>query len=117
MAFLRLRMTRNLCMVALAIGLVPAYAQTTAYSVNITAIGTGWGVDSFAIQAVGQTILNPANCSTPDGYMVDSTQSGYKAHYAAVLMAFSTGRPVNVVVHNTSCSSSRPQIIGITVPK
>ena len=101
----------------LAAAATSASAQTTAYSVNITAIRTGWGIDAFAIEAVGQTIINPANCSVPDSYMTDLTLPGYKTHYAAALLAFSSGRPINVVVNNSACSQSRPMILGLQVPR
>lgn len=94
---------------------MPAAAQSTASPTAITAIRTGWLVDAYAVETAGQAILNPANCPAPDAYMMDSTQPGYKTSYATLLAAFSTGKTVEVVVHNTVCTQDRPLIIGTRV--
>lgn len=89
-------------------------AETGA--VTIKRIRTGWASDTFAIET-DEAILNPAGCSMPDGYISDTSHPGYKTYYAAVLMAFSSGKPVNVIVSNTECYSGRPKIMGVYVAK
>lgn len=87
-----------------------------AGTITITNIRTGWGSDSVAIES-NQPIVNPANCYAPDAYFTQITEPGYKTHYAAILMAFSLGKPVRVFISDTECSSSRPKILGINVAK
>lgn len=82
--------------------------------VTIARIRTGWAADAFAIET-NQAVINPAGCSTPDGYMSESSHPGYKTYYAVVLMAFSSGRPVTVIVSSTECHSGRPKIMGVYV--
>ena len=84
--------------------------------VTIKRIRTGWASDTFAIET-DEAILNPAGCSMPDGYISDTSHPGYKTYYAAVLMAFSSGKPVNVIVSNTECYSGRQKIMGVYVAK
>jgi hypothetical protein len=92
-----------------------ATAQTEVGSVSITRIRTGWAGDTFAIETA-QPISNPANCSTPDAYLIASPDPGYKTHYAATLTAFALGKQVTVIVSNTECSFGRPKIWGIYLP-
>jgi hypothetical protein len=90
-------------------------AQTTTPDLNtIVKLGTGWGADIVGV-SVNRPIINPAGCGTPDGYMSESPHLGYKAHYAALLMAFATGRQVQITVSNTVCVHGRPAIIGVSV--
>jgi hypothetical protein len=92
-----------------------AHAQTTTAEPNtILRLGTGWNSDAFGIQ-VNRPIVNPANCSVADGYMSEAPHNGHKAHYAAALMAFATGRQLYVTVSNTICVHGRPAIIGLQV--
>lgn len=92
-----------------------AFAQTVVGPVAVKRVRTGWDFDGFAIET-GQVIVNPAGCSTPDGYVSDVNQPGYKIHYAAVLTAYGTGKNVQVTVHNTVCGfAGRPKIIGINL--
>jgi hypothetical protein len=93
-----------------------AQAQSNSGLVQISTIRAGWSADTFAIET-GQAIVNPANCSAPDGYMVAISDPGYKTFYAAALMAFSTGKSIIVIISNNECSSMRPKIIGIHVQK
>jgi len=79
-------------------------------------IRTGWASDTFAIET-GQAIVNPARCSAPDSYMAAISEPGYKTHYAAALLAFSSGKNVIVIVSDTDCSGSRPRIIGLHIAK
>lgn len=98
-----------------AMSALAARAQTTTPEPNtILRLGTGWGSDVFSIQ-VNRPIVNPANCPVADGYMSEAPHNGYKTHYAAVLMAFATGRQLNVTVSNTVCVHGRPTIIGLQV--
>jgi hypothetical protein len=78
----------------------------------ITRIRTGWSADSFAIET-NKPILNPANCASPDSYMSVLTDPGYKTYYAAALMAFALGKPISVIISDTSCTFGRPRIFGI----
>ena len=92
-----------------------AIAQTTTPDLNtIVKLGSGWNSDVFGIN-VNRPIINPAGCSTPDGYMSESPNLGFKTHYAAVLMAFATGRQVQITVSNTVCVHGRPAIVGVLV--
>ena len=94
---------------------VSAMAQTTTPDLNtIVKLGTGWGSDVVGVN-VNRPIVNPAGCSTPDGYMSESPHLGYKTHYAAPLMAFATGRQVQITVSNAACVHGRPAIIGVSV--
>lgn len=81
---------------------------------QITKIRTGWGSDTFAIET-NQQILNPAGCSSPDGYISTAADAGYKTHYAAALLAFALVKQVTIVVSDTECLASRPKILGIYV--
>jgi len=92
------------------------HAQSNSGSVPITMIRTGWASDTFAIET-GQAIVNPARCSAPDSYMAAISEPGYKTHYAAALLAFSSGKNVIVIVSDTDCSGSRPRIIGLHIAK
>ena len=78
----------------------------------ITQIRTGWNSDTFAI-VTNQAIVNPAGCTAPDSYVSDASHPGYKTHYAMVLMAFSSSKPVTVIVSDTECFLGRPKIWGI----
>lgn len=83
--------------------------------IPITKLRTGWGSDTFAIET-NQPISNPANCLTPDLYASTAANTnGYKTFYSASLLAFSLGKPVNLVISDTACTSGRPQIIGVTL--
>lgn len=93
----------------------PAAAQTASGAVNITGIRTGWAIDAFGIESVRQTVVNPANCAVPDAYQIDGAQPGYKTHIATVLLAFASGRPVYITLSNSTCSQSRPMVIGLAV--
>ncbi|WP_454830404.1 hypothetical protein [Pseudoxanthomonas wuyuanensis] len=85
-------------------------------SVTIKRIRTGWAADIFAIET-SEAVINPADCPTPDGYISNSNHPGYNTYYAITLMAFSSGKPVNVIVSDTECSSGRPKIIGVYVTR
>jgi len=93
-----------------------ACAQSNSGAVSISMIRTGWGSDTFAIET-GQAIVNPAHCSAPDAYMAAISDPGYKTHYAAALLAFSTGKNLTVIVSDTECTGGRPRIIGLHVQK
>ena len=83
---------------------------------HITMIRTGWNAESFAIETM-EPISNPAGCPTADGYVTDSTQSGYHTYYAAALLAFAERATVIVVVAAVplQCVSGRPKLIGINI--
>jgi hypothetical protein len=101
----------------LACGMLAAEALAAETGpVTIKRIRTGWAADTFAIET-DEAILNPAGCSMPDGYISDSSHPGYKTYYAVVLMAFSSGKPVSVIISNTECYSGRSKIMGVYVAK
>jgi hypothetical protein len=92
-----------------------ASAQTTIPELQtIVRLNTGWGSDVFGV-SVNRPIVNPAGCSTPDGYNSESPHLGHRTHYAALLMAFATGRQVQITVSNTACVHGRPAIMGVSV--
>ena len=72
---------------------------------------TGWGVDDVRVQLTG-AVINPANCSIPDGYMTDETDSGNHAHQSALLAAYASGKDVSVVIDGCN-SVGRPKIVGV----
>lgn len=85
-------------------------------NLTVTGITTGWNADQFRIETTQQTVINPASCSTPDGYVSEaSTNPGHKTHYAAVLYGMATGKTISLVVSDTACASGRPKIIGVNV--
>lgn len=98
--------------VAIAPILVAAQSQSTAF-LTISGLGTGWGADVFRIETAGQAIVNPARCSSADGYMSELSIPGYRTHYAAALLAFVTSRQVSIVVHDTQCLYGRPLVLGL----
>lgn len=89
-----------------------ALAQTETPLFTITKVRTGWSDDTFALE-VNNSIINPAGCSAPDGYVSNIMSPGYKTHLAAALIAYSLGKQLTVIVSNTECTFSRPKIIGI----
>jgi hypothetical protein len=94
----------------------PSLAQTMT-GATITGVRTGWNADSFAVTTV-QPIVNPANCSTPDGYISDKSLPGYNTYYAAALTAMIASSPsVAVTVHDTECFGGRPKLIGINLAR
>ena len=114
------RMARKFLLISLtflACG-IPATEALAAQAgpLTITRIRTGWASDTFAIET-SQAIVNPAGCTAPDGYVSDSSHPGYKTYYAATLMAFSSGKPVTLIISDTECHSGRPKIMGVYVTK
>ncbi|MCK9538219.1 hypothetical protein [Dokdonella sp.] len=91
-----------------------ASAQSSTGTVSIDGIRTGWNLDAFAIETV-QPIINPASCSAPDGYMIDSTMPGYQTFLSASLTAFSLNFPVAITVDGTRCVAQRPRIVGVNI--
>jgi ABC-type proline/glycine betaine transport system substrate-binding protein len=92
----------------------PAIAQTMQGGATITLIRTGWNSDSFAV-VTAEPILNPAGCSTPDGYISEKSLPGYSTYYAAALTAYLARRRVVITVHDSECFSQRPKLIGINL--
>ena len=97
-----------------SISISSALAVTQTGPLPITRIRTGWVADQFAIET-NQTIVNPAGCIAPNGYISNISDPGYKTYYAAVLMAFALGKKVTVIISDTECMASTPKIIGIYV--
>ena len=108
-----------------------AVSQTTTAAGLITMVRTGWDTKSFAI-VTQQPILNPQHCPIPDGYVSDSSQSGYNTYYAAALAAYVSKTPVLVVIfdpsthpskatgtgtHPSPCDQGRPRLIGIDLTR
>lgn len=98
---------------ALLMWTAQAQAQTTtATPILITALATGWGADAFRI-VTNVAIVNPANCATPDGYVSELAQPGYKTNLTVASLAYAMGKRDSIVVHNTACAHSRPVILGL----
>jgi hypothetical protein len=93
----------------------PAFSQTHVTGL-VTIIRTGWQSDAFGV-VINEPMVNPAGCPTPDGYVSEGSQPGYRTFYAAALAAYATKQKVMVVVHNTECTGPRPKIIGINLPR
>jgi hypothetical protein len=89
-------------------------AQTGTGLINISSIRTGWSDDIFAVLTT-QPMINPAGCSSPDGYSSNIAQAGYKTHYAAALLAHASGKQVQLVINNTTCFQGRPVIMQVQV--
>jgi hypothetical protein len=106
---------KSIAAVTLVAFAAASQAQTqTPQAAKLTALTTGWNDDVFGI-AVDAPMVNPAGCSTADKYVSSALNPGHKTHYAAVLLAYSTGRRVTVVVHNSVCTHDRPTIMGLVV--
>lgn len=91
-----------------------ASGQTMTGGVNMTMVRTGWNSDSFAV-VTAALILNPARCSTPDGYISEKNLPGYETYLAATLAAFAMNTPAVVTVHDSQCFADRPVLIGINL--
>ncbi len=92
-----------------------AQVATVIPNVTISKIRTGWAGDAFGLETVGTPISNPAGCATPDGYMSEISQPGYKTYLMMVTMAMATEKKVSIVVSNTECILNRPKVWGIYV--
>jgi hypothetical protein len=97
-------------------------AQAFHGTVEIRAIGTGWGQDQFLIYTVGDIpaqMYASNNCTARDGYFAKIDYAGYKTHFSVVQLAFALGKPVNVTVSNVvnDCIDGRPRIIGLQLVK
>lgn len=105
----------RLLIVAMALSVAgAAAAQSTTGTVTTKMVRTGWSSDSFALVTV-QPIINPAGCSSPDGYVSSNAMPGYQTYLAASLAAFSLDAPITISVDNTKCLSGRPVIIGVNI--
>lgn len=92
-----------------------SFAQSTRSAVaKIKHVRSGWGSDTFSIILEESSVKNPANCSTPDGYLITSDTGGYKIHVATALLANATGKKVEVVIKDGACLHNRPVILGLT---
>ncbi|MBW4619088.1 MAG: hypothetical protein KME17_06985 [Cyanosarcina radialis HA8281-LM2] len=78
----------------------------------ITAYFTGW---VNASSRVVTTAPFPPNtgCTVTDGYITNPADPGNKTHQDALLMAYSTGKRVQLTVQG--CYVGRPRIIGVIV--
>jgi hypothetical protein len=92
-----------------------AWAGPTQRLTTIKEIRTGWNADAFAIVTNEQHMANPGNCPTPDGYLTDSSQSGYNTYYAAAIAAFVERAQIVAVIAEQGCIAGRPKLIGINV--
>ncbi|HSI50824.1 MAG TPA: hypothetical protein VLA61_21365 [Ideonella sp.] len=110
---LRRNIFASICMIGIAMTNI-AFAQTETPILTIASLYTGWNDDTFAIKT-DSTILNPANCSTPDSYAANISSAGYKTHLAAALLAYASAKQLVVVISNSDCTSARPRIIGISL--
>lgn len=101
------------CIIA-ASSLQPVFAQTTGGAGTIKMVASGWSSDTFGI-ATTAPVVNPAGCAVTDQYQTTSANAGYSTNYAAALTAYSTGSQVQVVVSNTTCTNTRPTLVGLYV--
>ena len=61
-----------------------AFGQSAAGPVTIQRIRTGWASDAFAVETVGGTYVNPANCPVVDGYAAEIGAPGYRDRKSVV---------------------------------
>ncbi|MBX3701195.1 MAG: hypothetical protein KF903_09385 [Dokdonella sp.] len=108
------RIIRTLAITTLCMISGTTFAQSSTGTITLSALRTGWNSDSFALVPVG-AIINPANCSTPDGYVSAAPAPGYQTFLSTALTAFALDTSVAVTVHNTACISGRPVLIGINL--
>lgn len=111
-------LTTRLVVCAVVYGVVGtggANAQSYA-SGKLHMLRTGWNADQFGI-VLDTPVRNPANCTTPDGYVTSASQPGYDSFFEAALGAYKSGSPITVVIDATagSCVNGRPKIIGINL--
>jgi hypothetical protein len=107
------RLLGTLAFVLLA-GSAGAQAATMSAPGKITLLRTGWNSDSFAI-FTNAPFVNPAHCSTPDGYISTKPAAGYNTYYDAAKLGFEMQVKAVVIVDDTTCVSDRPKIIGINL--
>lgn len=91
-----------------------AWADPVMVVTSIKQIRTGWNSDAFAVVPTDK-VANPGKCTTPDGYLSDATQPGFKVYYAAALLAFAQN--ARVVVTIDGCLGTRPRLIGINIER
>ncbi len=98
------------------IGIAPLATATALYSDwgTIIAYRTGWYFDQIHVTTTAP-IVNPSGCANADGYMTSPTDSGNKAHQAAILTAFTAGFQIKIVVEG--CVEGRPKIIGTHIER
>lgn len=97
---------------SLALSASAVFSQASTGNVKITGMRTGWYSDQVAITISG-AVPNPAGCSSPDGFILNTATPGYKTHYAAVLAAISLDRTVEIIVGPSNCVVGRPEFWGI----
>jgi len=109
--------TKNIRALIGALALVgitsPAFSQMMT-DASVAGIRTGWAADSFAV-VTAESIVNPAGCPAPDGYISEKSLPGYDTYYAAALNAFTYSFPVTITVDYTACFAGRPVLIGINL--
>lgn len=81
----------------------------------ISQLGTGWSVDRTNIY-VEDAVNNPANCNLNDFYQVDEDAPQGGKVFSIALTAFASGKEVNILYDETSCSyGGRPKVISILI--
>jgi len=104
-------MYRFLPIFAIALIAQPAAAQNSA---NAT-ISTVWVNEAAFGVVTDQRILNPAQCTATDSYMVQKESPAYNAFYSAALSAYTVNSQVTITIHQTECADTRPKIIGMNL--
>jgi hypothetical protein len=106
-----LKLMMPFCCLLATVGTVAAQ-QPAQVGTIVTGVRTGWNSDSFAVMT-REPIANPAHCHSPDGYIAQIADPGYRTYYAAALTAYVTKNAVTVTIDPTACLSDRPKLIGI----
>lgn len=92
--------------------LFPSQPQTTASSKIVRMTG-GWG-DAILYVVLSAPVINPANCSSTDGYMTNSADPGAPLYNQMLLNAYQSGQKISLVISANGCTpSGRPQIAGV----
>ena len=103
-------------LMALAVAMLSASpvaaAPVTTQAGNIIFMGGGWGTANARV-LLDVPAINPANCVSPDGYVVDPADSGHQLFSAMLLSAFMARRKVELVLDG--CAMQRPRIIGVNI--
>lgn len=108
-------MKRIICILALVTALIPEISKAAAHTTTdgyITYMEGGWASGNLRVQT-DFAFTNPANCSSPDGYITDPADSGSSLFNALLMNAYMSHKKVHLVLDG--CTVGRPHIISVAV--